>query len=82
MQTAKFEDIPIKTEGVEALEVKKITIFIKAAGNPYCSVKLYVHDFELVYLWNYLVDFDKTSIGNQNYQIVCFQICNYQKMLF
>ena len=23
MKTAKFEDIPIKTEGVEALEVKK-----------------------------------------------------------
>ena len=40
--------IPIKTDGVEALEVKKITIFIKAAGNSYCSVKLYVHDFELV----------------------------------
>ena len=45
MQTAKFEDIPMKTKGVEALEGKKITIFVKAAGNPYCSVKLYVHDF-------------------------------------
>ena len=43
-----LKDIPIKTKGVEALEVKKITIFIKAAGNPYCIVKLYVHDFELV----------------------------------
>ena len=48
MQTAKFEDIPIKTEGVEALEVKIITIFIKAAGKPYCSIKLYVHGFEQV----------------------------------
>ena len=47
MQTAKFEDIPMKTKGVEALEMKKITIFEKAAGNPYCSVKLYVHEFEL-----------------------------------
>ena len=27
---------------------KKITFFVKATGMPYCSVKLYVHDFELV----------------------------------
>ena len=47
MQTVKFEDIPIKTEGVEALEVKKITIYVKAAGHPYCSVNLYKHDFKL-----------------------------------
>ena len=48
MKTAKFEDIPIKTKGVEALDVKKITFFVKAAGNPYCSIKIYVNDFKLV----------------------------------
>jgi len=68
--------------GDENLEVKKITIFVKAALNPYCSVKLYVYDLKLLLLWNYLVDFDKTFTGNQNYQIAYFQICKNQKVLF